>query len=854
MEQLVTRGAVVKPSAAIADAPPGQPASTGGPEQRPPPWREDRRTAGAAAQAMIGLDTHLVQLYRRYARLAGIGAAVLGAMALLGWIAGVPLLTSLNPAWVSMKVNTAVAVLAAGIGLVLATPNGNDQPARAAAVRVCAGFVAAIGFATLAEYVFGQGFGIDQLLIVEPAGAVGTMVPGRMAPATAGSFALFGLALLAHVTRRSGLVSTPPTLLVLLYSMLVVTGYLFGATELYSFAGRFTSVAFPTALAFLLLSTGLLVIGSERGVLRWLASPRSGGVILRRLLPVIVCVPVLIPWLRLQGQAAGMFSTAEFGAAVVAVANVILLSCVLLWAAEQLDRSDAARLRGEASRVAAQYARSLIEASLDPLVTISPQGKITDVNKATEDATGRSRSELIGTDFADYFTEPERASAGYKQVFSAGSVIDYPLAIRHASGRVTDVLYNASVYRDEKAEIAGVFAAARDITERKRAEDQLRASEQRYRTLVDAINDGLMLVDENTIITYVNANFAQMLGYAEAEIVGHPTPEFMDEATGRLIPAAVERRKAGIAERYEIAWVRRDGRRLPTMLSARPIFDQERHYRGSLSVVTDLTEAKRAERELERYRQHLEELVETRTADLSKANALLEAANKELEAFSYSVSHDLRAPLRAIDGFSRILLEDYADKLDAEGQRVANVVRDSAQKMNRLIDDILAFSRVGRVEMERGKIDMDALAHAVLRDLAPLTAGRKLSVEIKPLPPALGDLAMMERVWTNLLDNAIKFTGPKEPAIIEFGARTEGKEIVYYVRDNGVGFDMQYVEKLFGVFQRLHGVEEFPGTGIGLAIVKRIIARHGGRVWAEGKVNEGATFYFALPAQEKADG
>jgi signal transduction histidine kinase len=229
----------------------------------------------------------------------------------------------------------------------------------------------------------------------------------------------------------------------------------------------------------------------------------------------------------------------------------------------------------------------------------------------------------------------------------------------------------------------------------------------------------------------------------------------------------------------------------------------------------------------------------------------LEAANKELESFSYSISHDLRAPLRAISGFSRILLEDYSDKLDAEGQRVLNVVCDSTLKMNRMIDDVLAFSRVGRSEMAMASVDMEVLVGAAIKELENATAGRNVKFEIGALPQARGDASLIQHVWTNLLDNAVKFTAPKADAIIQVGADAGDNETIYYVRDNGVGFDMQYVDKLFGVFQRLHGAE-FVGSGVGLAVVKRVVTRHGGRVWAQGKPSEGATFFFVLP-KRRAD-
>jgi signal transduction histidine kinase len=257
-------------------------------------------------------------------------------------------------------------------------------------------------------------------------------------------------------------------------------------------------------------------------------------------------------------------------------------------------------------------------------------------------------------------------------------------------------------------------------------------------------------------------------------------------------------------------------------------------------------------------------VLEERAAEISQLNAeleqrvaerteQLESANRELESFSYSVSHDLRTPLRAIDGFSRILLDDYANRLDDEGKRLLNVVRDNTIRMGQLIDDILKFSRTGRLELAFSDIDMEGLAREVYAELGP-AGGDDLQVDISQIPHALGDHAMMRQVFVNLLSNAIKFTRSKKDAKVVVGSSVGESEIVYYVKDNGAGFDMQYADKLFGVFQRLHGVTEFEGTGIGLAIVKRIITRHGGRVWAEGKVNEGATIYFSLPTKETGHG
>ncbi|MCE0499622.1 MAG: ATP-binding protein [Methylacidiphilales bacterium] len=261
------------------------------------------------------------------------------------------------------------------------------------------------------------------------------------------------------------------------------------------------------------------------------------------------------------------------------------------------------------------------------------------------------------------------------------------------------------------------------------------------------------------------------------------------------------------------------------------------------SLQKEVAERKDAQEKVHQINTELEARVAERTVQL-------ETSNKELEAFSYSVSHDLRAPLRAMDGFSQAVLEDFGEQLPPEGLRYLRNIRQGAQRMGTLIDDLLSFSRLGRLPIDKHTVDNDSLVHDVLNDLSSEREGRQIDIRIGHLPSCQGDSALLKQVWTNLLSNAIKYTRHRNPAVIEIGCKVE-QESVYFVRDNGAGFDMRYANKLFGVFQRLHPTDQFEGTGVGLAFVQRIVQRHGGRIWAEAEVDKGACFYFTLHEEGK---
>jgi PAS domain S-box-containing protein len=547
----------------------------------------------------------------------------------------------------------------------------------------------------------------------------------------------------------------------------------------------------------------------------------------------------------------------------------------------------------EQLRQTSLYTRTLLEASLDPLVTIRKDGRIMDVNRATEQVTGVSRERLIGSDFSNYFTEPERARQGYEQVFSRGFVQDYPLVIRRRSGQVVEVLYNATVFKNGAGEVEGVFAAARDVTARKRAEREAQRLNRALRALSECNAAVVRASDEKSLLKQVCDIAVEVGGYRMAW-VGYAEQD--ENKTVR--PLAQAGGEEGYLGTVDITWADTERGRGPTGTAIRtgevaicqdtltdPDFlpwreeaqrwgfrssivlplKSEAGVFGSISIYAvearafDAAEqqlleqlagnlgfgilALRARTEVRALNAELEERVRQRTAEL-------EESNRELESFTYSVSHDLRAPLRHADGFSKILLEEYGPRLDEAGRRYLERVRQGTQYMGRLVDDLLNLSRVGRQEPAVQITGLGTLVEEVRQELAAEQEGRDVEWRIGELPFVECDPGLMKQVLANLLSNALKFTRPRAQAVIEVGQQAGEHAPVIFVRDNGVGFHMKYADRLFGIFQRLHRQEDFEGTGVGLATVQRILHKHGGQVWADAELDRGATFYFTLDAAE----
>jgi PAS domain S-box-containing protein len=810
-----------------------------------------------------------------------IGVALI---VLTGWLFDLPLLRSFSAGQIEMKIITAIAFLFAGAALLLLVQRSRISRRLGYGAAIA---ILALAGPSLIESISGADlFGTSPLVFDVP-DAPETMRPGRMAPATAVLFVAAAFAMIVAGRRgRPSKIAVRAVLVVMLaVSLLVLIGSVYDSSSFRAFGAQ-TPMALPTSIAFLALTAGIATMRiPKEHLLRVMYGTGPASSLARRLIPAAIAVPILFGWLRILGQRRGLYDL-EFGAATFVVMMIIAFLILIGSAAIRLDREDRQRQTAEArlrGLVTAQ--QEIARGGLDfdeilRLVTTHAQ-KVTMADGAAvatmsggfvEYRTGSGiGGALMDTPYPVDSCLAGRVLKSGEMHFSDDALRDVRVSqvLRDRAGFVSEVMVPL---RDEHRVFAalgvmstrpGAFSAddfgvlqligsfasgalahaeAFAASERQVAiqSAELSSLQKQFTAFMENTPTVSFIKDARGAFLYANPRLLRLLGRSLVEIEGTTGFDLLPNGAAQDMHAA-DQAVLKLGAPLETI----DTIPLPTgdpgywLMSRFRISDSEgRHLLGGVGV--DITQRRHAEQQLHALNEELEQRVLDRTAQL-------ETANHELEAFSYSVSHDLRAPLRAVDGYARMLQEDYLDKLESEGKRFLETIRAEAARMGTLIDDLLAFSRIGRQPLSLAPISMKMLFSEVFNELRRAVPDRKIDLTLHDLPPAHADRTAIGQVIVNLLSNAIKFTSGRPVATIVVGFEIRERETVYSIRDNGAGFDDRYADKLFAVFQRLHKSEEFEGTGVGLAIVQRVVKRHGGEVWAEGTVGEGASFYFTLP-------
>lgn len=501
--------------------------------------------------------------------------------------------------------------------------------------------------------------------------------------------------------------------------------------------------------------------------------------------------------------------------------------------------------------------RRLVETINTAIFISTMDGRMLEVNSATVEMFGyASREDFLHVSALSLYENPGEREQIKSQLMAKGYIRNYELYERKANGEPIWTNFSAVLLEDYGGEKNVILGTVIDISKLKATEQELRSSEQRLRILIDKAGVGVAHMDSLTgRFLQINQKYCDLVGYSHDELqtIDFQTLTYPEDLEKDL--KLMEQLKAGEIREFSIEkrYIRKDGSIVWALLIVSPLWQPGEPPSTHIGIIHDITDWKRAEfalqyseAQLRKFNLELEQRVAERTSQL-------QVANQELEAFAYSVSHDLRAPLRAIDGFSRILLEDHASQLNDQARALIDRLRGANQNMSQLVDALLGLSRTARTEIYKEKINLSQLAKNIRDDITSTAPERPTQWKIAPNIIAYGDARLLRIVLENLLGNAWKFTARHPEPRIEFGMRIIDDQKVYFVSDNGVGFNMEYAGKLFGAFQRLHSVQEFDGTGIGLATVQRIIHRHGGHIWAEAAIDQGATFYFTLGGSGSPD-
>jgi PAS domain S-box-containing protein len=796
----------------------------------------------------------------------GVITGALALVILIGWAADIPILRTPRSEWMSAKPNEAVALLFCSAALLLlCKPTASSS--RVALGRAAAVVVVLIGVVTLIEYLYQTGINIDQVLFADEPDAPWTPNPGRMAPSASVALVLIGLSLLLLDSATRPTRWAPEALLAIVLVIVLprLVGYAYGLVPTgphpYTLMGPYTAVLLG------LVSLGTLAARPEQGRVSILSRNTEGGRTALQLTLASVLLPLAAGAIGIGLARAGAIAVPFVTPLAVSalIVGLVVISLAIGWQAQHLETQRESRLlrlqaQHEATRalmesMTVREARPRFLASLGQslhwdsgaLWQLSSDGKSLEcayfwtaqagvaseferTSLAMRLAPGVELPGLVWVSGQPAWVPNIQRSPSLRGAVAArdGLRAGFAFPVRYGNEVRGVIEFFSLQARDDDRDLLAIAPILGnqigEALERKRAEELLRASEDRFRAVAESAIDSLVTVDGNGRITYVNPAAESMFGVSAAQIVGQPISQLLP-ASGVIEQALADHRAETIARLG-------DGGELPVELSAARWSTAEGIF--TTTIVRDVSARKRVE------------------GELRQARDAAEASNRELEAFSYSVSHDLRTPVRSVDGFSQALLEDLGDQLEPEAKENLLRVRAAAGRMSELIDSLLELSRATRAALHYQAVDLAVIAREIAEDIRARQPERRVEVLIEEPLPAWGDARLLRVVMQNLLDNAFKFTLRTPSPRVEVGVLRGGEKLVFFVRDNGSGFDMDFVNRMFLPFQRLHGEEEYPGTGIGLALVQRIIQRHGGQIWAEGEPDHGATFFFTLPGSPTA--
>lgn len=670
----------------------------------------------------------------KYASIQAFAVIMIAVCVLFAWLFSVDFFKQPIAMWISMNPATAVAFILSGSSFLLFNTKIQSKTKHIAASTL-AGCVCLIGILKILELITDIEFGLDSALYAITSYGNDVVAFNFMSATAAVCFILVGFSLFLL---NMEVFPTPSLshLLVFITGLVSLFSLLCSTFSINVQQGASAPLSVNTSLCFLFISISILFIESDKGLFRAFTGKASGGMTAKFLVPAAIIVPVLLGYLRIYGEHAGLYST-EFGTALYSTLIIAVGVILLVYNSFILNRRDALRDR--------------IEQRLEN--------------------------------------------------------INIELETRVREGTDT-ILKNEKIYKTIASNIP---------------------------------NSAIFILDKDERFQLIEGDSYEKLGYSKANMLYKKAEAVIPPHRYAVLGPLYKRMLNG--ERFS---TQRRVNGLDLFVQYVPLMNGEGVDNMGMIISVDISDVKKAENEIRDLNRKLEKKVIAGTEQLV-------AANKELEAFSYSVSHDLRAPLRAIDGYTRMIEEDYGKLLDDEGKRLLETVQSNAKRMGVLIDDLLAFSRLGKKELLKTNVNMTANASAALTEINK-NVDHRAAVIVEDLLPVQADYALINQVFINLISNAIKYSKKKDKPVIRIHSERVKNDIVYSISDNGAGFDMQYANKLFGVFQRLHSMDEFEGTGVGLAIVHRIITKHGGRVWAEGKIGEGATFSFSLPVNDEQNG